>query len=55
MHTQAAIARAIPTAENATLFHRIWPAAVVLFGFGLNAAWVALLGYGIVSILKLAL
>lgn len=28
--------------------HKIWPEAVVAFGFGLTAGWIILLGYGVV-------
>ena len=38
-----------------TLFERIWPAAIIILGVVLNVAWVALLGYGFVSILGLVL
>ena len=27
--------------------HKIWPEAVVAFGFGLTAGWTILLGYGV--------
>lgn len=32
--------------------HRIWPPLVIVFGLVLNAGWVAVLGYGIVSLIK---
>ena len=33
----------------------IWPAAAVTLGLGLTAAWVILLGYGLIKIIELAL
>jgi len=32
-----------------------WPAAVITLGMGLTAAWVILLGYGLVKLIKLAI
>jgi hypothetical protein len=37
------------------LFHRLWPAAVVVLGVAMTAAWTALLGYGIVSLINFTL
>jgi hypothetical protein len=54
MQTQMAIASR-PAVKNDSLLHRVWPAAVIIVGFVLNAAWVALLGYGLVSVVRLAL
>jgi hypothetical protein len=51
MQTQTAIA---PTATLGMLFHRIWPWAAIIFALGVNVAWVALLGYGFVNIIKFA-
>ena len=51
MQTQTAIA---PTAALGMLFHRIWPWAAIIFALGINVAWVALLGYGFVNIIKFA-
>ena len=28
--------------------HKIWPEAVIGFGYGLTAGWIILLGYGVV-------
>ena len=33
----------------------IWPAAVITFGLSLTAAWVILLGYGLVKLAKHAI
>jgi hypothetical protein len=33
----------------------IWPTAVIVFGIGLTAAWVGLLGYGLVKLIELAI
>jgi hypothetical protein len=35
-------------------FHRVWPPAAIGFGLGLTAAWICLLGYGLVSLIALA-
>jgi hypothetical protein len=43
-----------PVPSGTSLFDRIWPAAVIILALALNIAWVALLGYGLVSILGLA-
>ena len=32
-----------------------WPAAVITFGISLTAAWVILLGYGLVRLVDLAI
>lgn len=32
-----------------------WPAAVITFGVSLTAAWVILLGYGLVRLIELAI
>jgi hypothetical protein len=52
--TQTAIAPTASTASNTGPFHRIWPIGVIILGLGLNAAWVALLGYGLLSLIRLA-
>jgi hypothetical protein len=36
------------------LFPHIWPAAIIGFGFVLTAAWGALLGYGIIMLIRIA-
>jgi acetate kinase len=50
MRTQTTIA---PTTAFDTLFHQMWPWAAIIFALGINVAWVGLLGYGLVSIIKL--
>ena len=35
--------------------HSIWPTAVIAFGLSVTAAWVGLLGYGLVKLLELAI
>jgi len=35
--------------------NKIWPKALLIFGLGLNAAWIFLLGYGLVKIVALAI
>lgn len=54
MQTQTVTVPVTPAAKNETQRLQIWPAAIILFGLALNVAWVALLGYGIIRILKLA-
>jgi len=54
MQTQTAIAPTAQATHTNTLFHRIWPPAIIMFGLGLTAAWMALLGYGLVSLIKIA-
>jgi len=51
---QPAISSTAYAASNSGLFHRIWPAGVIILGFVLNAAWVLLLGYGLLSLIRLA-
>ena len=54
MHIQTAIAPTAQATQTNTLFHRIWPAAIVILGLGLTAAWIALVGYGLGSLIKIA-
>jgi hypothetical protein len=58
MRTKAALA-IVPLAtqvpSSATLFHRIWPPTVLVIGLVLTLAWTALLGYGLVNAVALAL
>jgi len=51
MQTQTAIAPTAAETTHNSLFHRIWPAAIIIFGLALNVAWMALLGYGLVRII----
>ncbi len=37
------------------LFQRIWPPAAIACGLGATVAWVSFLGYGLVSLIELAL
>ena len=39
---------------TAPIIHRVWPVAVITFGIGLTAAWVCLLGFGVVKIIGFA-
>jgi len=57
MQTQTAVepkltAAAAPTT---TFVDRVWPTAVISLAFLLNAAWVALLGYGFARMIGLML
>ena len=48
---QAKIVAAIAIAPaDFTLAQRIWPTVLVAFGLGLTAAWIGLLGYGLVRL-----
>jgi hypothetical protein len=62
MRTQKAIALTAPAPAVQSLFHQvhalfrqIWPPAAIACGLGLTAVWVSLLGYGLVSVIELAL
>jgi len=35
--------------------HSIWPVAAIAFGLSLTAAWIGLLGYGLVKLIGLAI
>ena len=39
----------------APVIYRVWPTAVIAFGLGLTAAWICLLGYGLVRIVELVI
>jgi hypothetical protein len=47
------IPRVIPA--RSSLFQRIWPAAVLVLGAAASLAWTALLGYGLITLVRLAL
>jgi hypothetical protein len=52
---EAAPAADIHSASTtAPIIHRVWPIAVIAFGLGLTAAWVCLLGYGVVRLIGFA-
>jgi len=34
------------------LFQRVWPPAIIILGSVLTVAWIGLLGYGIVTLIK---
>ena len=48
-----AASRSAPAAQP--LFHRIWPPAIIALGLGLTAAWICVLGYGLVSVITIAI
>jgi hypothetical protein len=54
MQTQKAIASPALAPADDTLFHQIWPQAMIAFGLGLTAVWICLLGYGLVKLIELA-
>ena len=47
-------AQSVPRAATPVI-HRIWPVAVIGFGLALTAAWMCLLGYGLVKIIEMAI
>jgi hypothetical protein len=56
MQPSTIIASAATSASNPPAGRReIWPAAVITFGLSLTAAWVILLGYGLVRLVELAI
>jgi hypothetical protein len=46
--------QSVPRAATHVI-HRIWPVAVIGFGLALTAAWMCLLGYGLVKIIEMAI
>jgi hypothetical protein len=54
--TQTAIAPVTgEAAERASLFHRVWPIALVILGFVINVAWIGLLGYSLIMLVRATL
>jgi len=45
----------IIAADPKALFHRVWPTALIILGLGVSVAWTALLGYGAVTLVRMAL
>jgi hypothetical protein len=41
--------------ERSSKRHPVWPVVVVTFGIGLTAAWMGLLGYGLIKLIALAI
>ena len=54
MQTRTWFAPVAQKAATDRLFPRIWPVALIVLGFVLTAVWVALLGYGVISLISLA-
>ena len=55
MQIQTAVAQTVLAPATADqLIHRIWPPAMIALGLGLTAAWIGLLGYGLVLLVELA-
>ena len=51
-----ASAEAVPSNPSAQIVRReIWPTAVIAFAVVLNVAWVCLLGYWLITIVRLAI
>jgi hypothetical protein len=44
-----------PIRERSDKRHTVWPEVVITFGIGLTAAWVGLLGYGLIKLIGLAI
>jgi len=40
---------------RSSLFQRVWPPALLVLGAAASVAWTALLGYGLVTLVRLAL
>ena len=40
---------------SSTLIQRAWPSAFLILGLGITVAWTALLGYGFVALVEMAL
>jgi hypothetical protein len=38
-----------------TLIQRAWPSVLLILGLGISLAWTALLGYGFVALVEMAL
>jgi hypothetical protein len=43
------------TEAKAALFHRVWPPVFIVLGLGVTALWTTLLGYGLFTLIGLAL
>jgi len=54
MQAQTTNAPAALVRADDNLLYRIFPHATVALGLGLTAAWMGLLGYGLVSLIALA-
>jgi uncharacterized protein (DUF697 family) len=55
MQTQTAIASVTGEGiKTPSLFQRIWPTAVIIFGLAITAAWIGLLGFSLIWIIKAA-
>jgi len=55
MQAQTAIASAPSVGiKTPSLFQRIWPATVVIFGLAITVAWIGLLGFSLIWIIKAA-
>ena len=55
MQAEMANAANIPTKAAEPFLQRIWPPAALAGAVGLTAAWVSLLGYGLFSLIELAI
>jgi hypothetical protein len=55
MQIDMANAANVPKKAVEPFLQRIWPPAALACALGLTAAWVSLLGYGLVSLIELAI
>jgi hypothetical protein len=54
MQTRTGLAPVTEKATTDKLFPRVWPAAIITLGFILTTVWVALLGYGVINLIRIA-
>jgi hypothetical protein len=47
--------KVVSEVSDAYLYRRIWVPAFLIAGVGLTLAWIALLGYGLVGLVEMAL
>jgi hypothetical protein len=55
METQTAIAQTVLARVADPLIRRMWAPVMIGFGLGLTGAWMSLLGYGLITLMMLAL
>ena len=55
MQTQTANAQTAPAPAAEPLTRRMWAPVMIALGLGLTAAWACFLGYGLVTLMMLAL
>ena len=55
MQTLTAIAPTAPAPVADPLIRRMWAPVMIALGLGLTGTWISLLGYGLVTLMMLAL